>query len=128
MPEGDALLVGTGIRRTFGGLVAVDVEAIDIQRGSITALIGPNGAGKTTLFNVLSGFDRFDAGSWRLDGEELAGQHAYAIARAGMVRTFQLTRVLDRLTVLDNVALGVPRQPGERLRDALLPRLWRTRE
>ena len=129
MPDAETpLLVGSNIRRTFGGLVAVDVDAISIQRDSITALIGPNGAGKTTLFNVLTGFDRYDEGSWQLDGVELAGKHAYAIARAGMVRTFQLTRVLDRLTVRENVALGVPGQPGERIRDALIRPRWRARE
>ncbi len=64
----DAILVVNGLHRSFGGLVAVDVEHLEIQRGVITALIGPNGAGKTTLFNLLTGFDRPDGGSSTFDG------------------------------------------------------------
>ncbi len=71
------------MRRTFGGLLAVDVDHLEVQRNTITALIGPNGAGKTTLFNVLTGFDAPTAGSWSLDGNDVAGQPAYRIARRG---------------------------------------------
>jgi len=68
----DAILNASGIRREFGGIVAVDVEHVEIQRGSITALIGPNGAGKTTLFNLLTGFDKPNTGSWTFNGVDEA--------------------------------------------------------
>ena len=111
----DPILVARGVRRTFGGLLAVDVDHVEVQRNTITALIGPNGAGKTKLFNLLTGFDRPDSGSWSYDGTQLAGKPAYGIARAGMVRTFQLTKALARLTVLDNMLLAAPSQRGEHL-------------
>jgi branched-chain amino acid transport system ATP-binding protein len=123
----DAILVARGMRRTFGGLLAVDVDHLEIERNSITALIGPNGAGKTTLFNLLTGFDRANSGSWRFDGTELAGTRAYRIARSGMVRTFQLTKSLARLTVLDNMLLAAPGQRGEHIL-AALTRVWRGQE
>ena len=123
----DPILVVRDVRRSFGGLVAVDVERLSIQRNAITALIGPNGAGKTTLFNLLTGFDRADRGSWRFDGLECSGLPAHRIARRGMVRTFQLTKSLSRLTVLDNMLLAAPGQTGERFLPALL-QVWRGQE
>jgi neutral amino acid transport system ATP-binding protein len=124
----DILLVDEVVRR-FGGLVAVHVEELAVRRNSITAFIGPNGAGKTTLFNVLSGFDKADEGSWTFDGNDIAGWPAYRIARAGMVRTFQLTKALAGLTVLDNMLLGAPDQTGEHMLHALFLRFrWRPRE
>ncbi len=115
----DAVLTVDGVFRKFGGLRAVDVAHLEVQRGTITSLIGPNGAGKTTLFNLLTGFDKPDGGEWHLDGGTLVGIASYQVARRGMVRTFQLTKSLARLTVLENVLLGAPDQPGERLSRAL---------
>src|SRR5664279_311539 len=86
-PKPDPILKGDHITRTFGGLAAVDVEHIEIQRGVITALIGPNGAGKTTLFNLLTGFDEPDTGTWDFNGKQLAKVPAFKVARSGMVRT-----------------------------------------
>jgi branched-chain amino acid transport system ATP-binding protein len=123
----DAILVAEGVQRTFGGLRAVDVEHLEVPRGVITALIGPNGAGKTTFFNLVTGFDRRDRGHVTFNGESLDGLRAHEVARKGMVRTFQLTKTLSRVTVLDNLRLAAPEQSGERLRAALLPG-WRTRE
>ena len=123
----DPILVARNVRRTFGGLLAVDVQTLEIERHTITALIGPNGAGKTTLFNLLTGFDRADGGEWKFDNVDLTGQPAYRIARSGMVRTFQLTKSLARLTVLDNMLLAAPQQRGEHLLTALSGR-WRTQE
>jgi neutral amino acid transport system ATP-binding protein len=116
------------VHRAFGGVTAVSVDEFHVDYGSIVALIGPNGAGKTTFFNVLTGFERPDGGSWHFEGKDLSGRHAYAIARAGMVRTFQTARVFPRLTVLDNVRLGAAEQRGERLGSALLRWLWRPQE
>ncbi|RLV55219.1 ABC transporter ATP-binding protein [Aeromicrobium phragmitis] len=127
-PKPDPIIVGDDITRTFGGLTAVDVEHLEIQRGVITALIGPNGAGKTTLFNLLTGFDKPDSGDWSFNGHRLAGLPAFKVARLGMVRTFQLTKVLSKLTVIENMRLGATGQRGERFWLSLLPPLWRPQE
>jgi neutral amino acid transport system ATP-binding protein len=124
----DAVLRADGVVRRFGGLVAVDVDHLEIQQGSITALIGPNGAGKTTLFNVLTGFDRADHGEWTFDERRLDGVPAYRVARGGMVRTFQLTKALSRLTVIENMRLGATGQRGERIWRAMFSWLWNSQE
>ncbi len=124
----DPILVADGIRRSFGGLVAVDVEHLEVQRGAITALIGPNGAGKTTFFTLLTGFDQPDSGRWRFDDSDLTGTPAHKVARTGMVRTFQLTKSLARLTVLDNLKLGATGQRGEGFFASLVRPLWREQE
>lgn len=123
----DPILVVDGVRRYFGGIRAVDVDHLEVQRGTITSLIGPNGAGKTTLFNVLSGFDRPQGGEWHLNGGPLVGIPSYRLAKRGMVRTFQLTKSLARLTVLDNVLVAARHPWGETLRGAILGR-WRNTE
>jgi neutral amino acid transport system ATP-binding protein len=114
--------------RNFGGLVAVDVDHLEVQRGSITALIGPNGAGKTSLFNLITGFDRPNRGQWSFDGVDVTGWGADRVARAGMVRTFQLTKVLGRMSVLDNMLVGAKAQRGEAMRAGPLAWLWREAE
>ncbi|MFI0416828.1 ABC transporter ATP-binding protein [Spongiactinospora sp. 9N601] len=124
----DPILVVDNVVRRFGGLTAVDVEHVEIQRGSITALIGPNGAGKTTFFNQLTGFDSADAGQWTFNGRRINGLAAHKIARIGMVRTFQLTKALSKLTVLENMRLGAQKQIGESFLRALIPSLWRDQE
>jgi len=124
----DPIIVADRVKRVFGGLTAVDVEHLEIPRGAITALIGPNGAGKTTLFNLLTGFDKPNAGSWSFDGTNLAGIPAYKTARMGQVRTFQLTKSLGLLTVLENMKLGAPKQTGESMFAGILPFLWRKQE
>jgi neutral amino acid transport system ATP-binding protein len=124
----DPIVVADGVVRRFGGLAAVDVDHVEVQRGSITALIGPNGAGKTTFFNLLTGFDTPDSGDWTFNGRNLGGVAPYKVARLGMVRTFQLTKALSRLTVLDNMRLGARSQRGERIWSAWLPFLWRSQE
>jgi ABC-type branched-subunit amino acid transport system ATPase component len=124
----DPVVVADNIRRHFGGLTAVDVEHLEVQRGVITALIGPNGAGKTTFFNLITGFDRPDGGEWSFNGSSLKGVPAYRVARMGMVRTFQLTKVLARLTVLENMRVGAGGQRGESLLRAMFASLWRHQE
>ncbi|MCY7401928.1 MAG: ABC transporter ATP-binding protein [Nocardioides sp.] len=124
----DPILIADSVTRTFGGLKAVDVEHIEIQRGAITALIGPNGAGKTTFFNLLTGFDKPDSGRWTFNGEALAGIPAHRVARGGMVRTFQLTKSLSRLTVIENMRLGATGQSGESLLRAMFRPLWAAQE
>jgi ABC-type branched-subunit amino acid transport system ATPase component len=127
-PKPDPIMVAHGIRRQFGGLTAVDVAHIEIQRGVITALIGPNGAGKTTFFNLLTGFDRPQAGDWSFNERSLNGVSAYRVARMGMIRTFQLTKVLSKLTVLENMRVGATGQQGESLMRAMFAPLWRGEE
>jgi branched-chain amino acid transport system ATP-binding protein len=118
-PNGKALLEVEGVVKRFGGIHAVDGAGFDLAEGSITALIGPNGAGKTTLFNAMTGFQRVDRGSVRLAGEEVLHLPAYAIARRGMVRTFQITRALAAMPVIDNMMLAAAGQPGERFRNLI---------
>src|SRR5438874_241293 len=101
--------------RSFGGVRAVDGASLAVEQGSITGLIGPNGAGKSTLFNCVSGFLRPESGRVELEGRRIDRRAAHRIARAGLVRTFQTPRTLARMTVLENVVLGAPRHPGERL-------------
>src|SRR3954452_3834701 len=124
----DPILVADGIVRRFGGLTAVDVRHLEIQRNAITALIGPNGAGKTTFFNLLTGFDKPDSGQWTFNGDSLQGVPSHKVARRGMVRTFQLTKALPRLSVIDNMRLGAIGQHGESFWRALIPGLWRQQE
>ena len=124
----DPILQADSVRRRFGGLVAVDVDHVEVQRGSITALIGPNGAGKTTLFNLLTGFDEPDSGTWHFDGQALDKVVAHKTAKMGMVRTFQLTKSLTKMSVIENMKLGATGQRGERWWNGLLPFTWRSEE
>lgn len=124
----DPIIVAENVVRRFGGLTAVNVNRVEIQRGSITALIGPNGAGKTTFFNLLTGFDAVDEGNWTLNGEPISGVAPHKVARKGMVRTFQLTKALYRLSVLDNMRLAATNQRGESFIRGLFPAIWRKQE
>ena len=124
----DPIIVADHVTRSFGGLTAVDVAHVEIPRNAITALIGPNGAGKTTFFNLLTGFDKPDTGRWTFLGKSLAGIPSFRVARLGQVRTFQLTKALNLLSVLDNMKLGAKGQKGENMFVALLPWLWRKQE
>ena len=126
--KSDPILVVDRVVRRFGGLTAVNVGHVEIQRGAITALIGPNGAGKTTFFNLLTGFDKPDEGNWAFNGQPLQGVAAHKVARRGMVRTFQLTKALNRLSVIDNMRLGATGQNGENFWRALIPGTWKAQE
>ena len=116
----DPVLTIHGMRRAFGGLLAVDIHHLEIQRNTITSIIGPNGAGKTTLFNLLTGFESPDEGQYSFDGDVLVGVPAHQVAQRGMVRTFQLTKVLPKLTVLENMLVAAKAQPGASFRGAIL--------
>lgn len=127
-PKPDPIIVGNGIKRVFGGLTAVDVEALHVQRHGITALIGPNGAGKTTLFNLLTCFDTAQEGSWKFNGTEISKTGPHKVAQLGMVRTFQLTKSLYRLSVLDNMRLAATKQRGESIFLSPFRALWGKQE
>ncbi|MCX6526955.1 MAG: ABC transporter ATP-binding protein [Actinobacteria bacterium] len=124
----DAILVVDNVTRSFGGLTAVNVAHLEIPRHRITALIGPNGAGKTTLFNLLTGFDEPDTGEWKFNGLSLGGVAAHKVARRGMVRTFQLTKALSRMTIIDNMRLGARNQRGESVWRGIIRPIWASQE
>ena len=107
------LLAASGLGKSFGGIQAVDNATIEVAKGSITGLIGPNGAGKTTLFNLLSNFIRPDRGRVIFDSEPVHHLQPHQIAQMGMVRTFQVARVLSRLSVMENMLLAAQKQTGE---------------
>jgi ABC-type branched-subunit amino acid transport system ATPase component len=100
------LLEVRGLVKRFGGVTAVNALDMTVRTGDVHALIGPNGSGKTTTLNVVSGLYRADRGSIRFDGAEIAGRPAHAIARSGIARTFQNTRLFGELSVADNVMIG----------------------
>jgi len=115
------MLAVCGLSLAFGGVTALDGCTLDIPAGSITGLIGPNGAGKTTLFNVVSGDLRPDAGEVLLDGERITGLAPHRLFRKGLVRTFQIPRLFEGMSVLDNL-LVVPQTPAsESVTAAWLP-------
>jgi neutral amino acid transport system ATP-binding protein len=109
-----ALLQADNLSKRFGGVQAVYQASITVQQGSITGLIGPNGAGKTTFFNLLCNFISPDRGRVYFNGHPIEKYPSYKIAQLGMVRTFQVPKVLSRLTVLENMLLGAPDQIGEK--------------
>jgi len=101
-----ALLAVEGVTKRFGGLVAVADVSFDIAPGELVGLIGPNGSGKTTLLNIMSGHLSADQGTIRLDGEPCTGSKPQQLARRGLMRMFQLTRIFPRMNVLDNLLVG----------------------
>lgn len=107
------LLSAQGLCKSFGGIQAVRSAGITVPQGQITGLIGPNGAGKTTFFNLLCNFLKIDRGSVQLKGTPIQGKPPHQIAKMGMVRTFQVPKVLSRLTVLENMLLAPQGQIGE---------------
>ena len=110
-----SLLSAKGLSKSFGGIKAVNNTNITVRHGSITGLIGPNGAGKTTLFNLLSNFIRPDRGEVIFSGKAIHNLQTHEIAQEGFIRTFQVARVLSRLSVLENMMLAKPKQTGENL-------------
>src|SRR5690625_3279309 len=130
----DPILTVDRVVRRFGGISAVDVDHLEVQRGAITALIGPNAASKTTFVNILTGFyqpsrpDSVPGPSREIDAHHLHKMSATKVARQGMVRTFQLTKALERMTVLDNMLVGANDQQGENFFVSLVRPLWIAKE
>jgi ABC-type branched-subunit amino acid transport system ATPase component/ABC-type branched-subunit amino acid transport system permease subunit len=106
-PEAATSLEVAGIGIAFGGIRAASDVSFSAAAGAITSVIGPNGAGKTTVLNIIGGFYRPDAGSVRLGGTELAGAPAWRIARAGIARTYQTTRLFESMSVIDNLLIAL---------------------
>jgi branched-chain amino acid transport system ATP-binding protein len=117
---GDVVSRAEGLKRVFGGLVAVDDYALVLRRGDLTGLIGPNGAGKTTAFNLLTGVLKPSAGRIEVGGSDLARRRPSAFAKAGLARTFQNIRLFNDLSVLDNVMCGGHMRGGVGLVSSLL--------
>ncbi len=105
-----SLLDVTDVSKSFGGIRALELCSITVGQGSITGLIGPNGSGKTTLFNVITGYERVDSGEIRFDDEPITNSKADKVFQYGIARTFQLTRIFPRLTVLENMHVAAQRQ------------------
>lgn len=120
----DSVLSVEGVTHQFGGIKAIDDCTWTLARGRLAALIGPNGAGKSTLINVVCGAYRLQTGVVKFDGVETGGWPPHRLAQRGLVRTFQVARVFDDLTVLENLLFGAPNQPGESFAGAVL---WRGR-
>jgi len=120
-----ALLEVSGLRKSFGGLVAVDGLDFEVREGEIAALIGPNGSGKTTTFNAITGFLEADGGTVGFDGAEITDLKPYDIAKRGLGRTFQISRPFGRLTVFENMLVPntaestYTREQEERIRSIL---------
>jgi branched-chain amino acid transport system ATP-binding protein len=117
----DIALRVEGLRKEFGGLVAVDDATFEVETGRMTGLIGPNGAGKSTTFNCITGVHAPTAGSVSFNGEEITGLATHEIANRGLIRTFQIARELEEMTVLENMMLAPRGQRGESLWRSLLP-------
>ena len=116
----DIVLQGDGLRLAFGGVQALSDMAFAVRRGSITGLIGPNGAGKSTLFNAITGVIPPQAGRVALFGRDVTGWAPHRLARLGLIRTFQLSRELGGLTVIENLMLAPQGQRGEKLAQLFL--------
>ncbi len=129
-PDGNGrILELSDVVKHFGGVAAVAGAELDVRTGSITALIGPNGAGKTTLFNIVSGFYKPERGVITFRGERIDRAPPHPIAQRGLVRTFQITKALTKMSVLENMMLAAQNQPGEKLwRMVFTPRTARARE
>ena len=119
-----SLLVCEGLEKNFDGVKALSNFSFAVKEGEALGLMGPNGAGKTTLFNVLTGFIRADAGRAVFRGKDLIGRASHQITRLGISRTFQILRLIRKISVLENVLLSFPNQPGEKLGKIFLS--WRS--
>jgi amino acid/amide ABC transporter ATP-binding protein 1, HAAT family (TC 3.A.1.4.-) len=122
VPSGVPLRV-QNLHKRFGGITAVDGASFEIKQGSLTGLIGPNGAGKSTTFNCITGVHDPNDGRVLFRGTDITGQRPHEIAQQGLVRTFQITRELADMTVLENLMLAPQGQQGEKLTNAVVPGL-----
>jgi len=104
------LLEAEAVSKAFGGIRALDTCSITVEQGTITGLIGPNGSGKTTLFNVITGYEKADQGDVHFDGSSITHATPDRVFQLGIARTFQLTRIFPRLSVLENMHVAAQRQ------------------
>jgi branched-chain amino acid transport system ATP-binding protein len=124
------LLEVRDLRRSFGGVHAVDGVSFAVEPGTISGLIGPNGAGKSTALGMIAGAIKPSGGSIAFDGHDVTGASPMRLGREGLIRTFQISSEFQRLTVLENLLVGAPGHAGETLVGALVlgKRAWRAQE
>jgi ABC-type branched-subunit amino acid transport system ATPase component len=127
---GRPIISARSLSHSFQAVRVVDDVSIDIDEGRLYGLIGPNGAGKSTVLNILAGAQKPVGGSVKYDGVEVTRWPAYRRARHGIIRTFQLSNEFARLTVLENLLVAVPHQPGDSFRDVFTSsrRRWQRRQ
>jgi branched-chain amino acid transport system ATP-binding protein len=113
---GDVLLATEALNKSFGAVIASEALSLRVRRGELHALIGPNGAGKTTVINQLAGEIAPDSGAIRFDEQDITGWSVHRRARLGLARTFQISTLFDRLSVAENLALGVQPRLGHSYR------------
>jgi len=116
------------LRKSFGGLVALDDISLSVAKGLMTMLIGPNGSGKTTLINCITGFYNPDKGKVNFDGKDITRWPPHKVYAAGLVRTFQIPQPFQKLTVLENLLTAYRSNPGERFLRAPLKAAWSEEE
>ncbi|RLI39771.1 ABC transporter ATP-binding protein [Candidatus Bathyarchaeota archaeon] len=117
-----------GLRKAFGGLVALDDVSVEVERGSVTLMMGPNGAGKTTFLRVVCGIYRPDAGRVFFEGQDITGLRPHEVYRLGLVKTFQIPLPFTRLTVLENLLVAARGNPGESVLKAPFRKAWEEKE
>jgi len=117
-------LITKDLRKTFGGLVALESVDLEVEKGLMTMLIGPNGSGKTTLINVIAGFYKPDKGSVWYNGQEITGLPPHKLYEMGIVRTFQIPQPFLKLTVYENLLTACRGNPGEGFFRALVKNSW----
>jgi neutral amino acid transport system ATP-binding protein len=124
------LLEVRDLRRSFGGVHAVDGISFAVESGTISGLIGPNGAGKSTALGMIAGAIKPSGGSIAFDGHDVTGSSPMHLGRKGLIRTFQISSEFQRLTVLENLLVGAPSHTGETLVSSLVlgKRSWRAQE
>jgi len=104
----DAIIAVDNVTKSYGGVVANHAVSLTVPRGRITGLIGPNGSGKTTLFNSIVGYHPIDSGSIRFEGREISRLKGQEIARLGLLRTFQTTRIYGKMDCMQNMLISIP--------------------
>ncbi|MGD8505643.1 MAG: ABC transporter ATP-binding protein [Candidatus Bathyarchaeota archaeon] len=124
----DTILTAKSVRKTFGGLVALNNVDINVKKGQMTMLIGPNGSGKTTLINCVTGFYKSDRGRIWFDGKEITRWPPHKVYETGLVRTFQIPQPFQRLTILENLLTAYRGNPGESFLKALFKKAWISEE
>ena len=124
----DVILRTEGLRKAFGGLVALDDVSVEVERGSVTLMMGPNGAGKTTFLRVVCGIYRPDAGRVFFEGRDITGLRPHEVYRLGLVKTFQIPLPFTKLTVLENLLVAARDNPGESILKAPFRKAWEEKE